>query len=582
MITHSIYLNLLKNYTTLERVPFTDRDSRLLVLRAGPDSLWIGLAEYEIDPRPHAPVINWQFTDDEGQPLACEFTAFPHQLLCQTARGTFWITFVDPETLLVALPAGRCGIILRTLMEQAERDERGGMLQRRGISPCALVYTTNATLLENEIAALLSEEQEIRLTFDAAAWTALLLTITRTSEVRRHIPATDVALEASAQRWHAWFAAAPPVAEAYRSRYYYAWWVMWANLIYPYAYPQREGMVPSKLGYVGIWHWDSYFHAIALRHIDMRLAQDQFRIMLDHQLVSGLIPDIIHDEGILAHTSELVEADITKPPLTAWAAWKLYTLKQDREFLREVYEPIVRSQNWWFTASDLDGNGLCEYLHPWSSGLDNSPLWDQGLPVETPDLNAYLCMQYDYLGRIATVLGRQAEARTWHERAAQMAQLMIALRWDAQSGAFWAAKNGERLHVRTPFHLFPLITGRMPEPIAQRLVATLTDERQFWSHHPVPTVAFDDPAHNPLSMWRGPIWLNVNYLLIDGLLRAGYREQAHELRRRTIELAMAADDFYEYYHPVTGEKPPRATNAFGWSAALFIDLVIAASSAEQG
>nr|BBH87153.1 glycoside hydrolase family 37 [Thermosporothrix sp. COM3] len=578
METGSPYLNLLKNRIMLERVPFTDRDSRLILFRADERSLWVGLAEYEIDPELSPAITNWRFTDEAGEPCACAWTTYPHQILNQTPGGTFRITFVDPETLLVALPAGRSGLILHTPMEQGQTDRRGGILSRSSTSPCSLVYTTNATLLCNRVTELTNGQYEIRLLFEAEEDAALLLNITRTPGFNRRVLPASQALQAAEQRWHDWFAGVPEVAEQYRARYYYAWWVMRVNLLYPYAHPIREGMVPSKMGYVGVWHWDSYFHALALRHRDMRLAQDQFRIMLDYQLPDGLIPDIVHDEGILAHTTEIVEADITKPPLTAWAAWKLYELDGDREFLNEMYDPIIRFQHWWFTKSDPDGNGLCEYLHPWSSGLDNNPLWDQGLPVETPDLNAYLCLQYDYLARIAEVLERPDEAEQWRQKAGELAQRMIELRWDEEAGLFRAAHDGQLLAVRTPFNLFPLITGRMPAAIADCLVETLTDERQFWGHHPVPTVAFDDPAFNPLSMWRGPVWLNVNYLLIDGLFRAGYPEQARELRRRTLELALAADDFYEYYHPLTGEKPPRATHAFGWSSALFIDLALAASN----
>ena len=58
--------------------------------------------------------------------------------------------------------------------------------------------------------------------------------------------------------------------------------------------------------------------------------------------------------------------------------------------MREIYEPIVRWNSWWFTMNDQDRNGLCEYQHPFSSGLDDSPLWDEGMPVESPDLNTYL------------------------------------------------------------------------------------------------------------------------------------------------------------------------------------------------
>jgi glycogen debranching enzyme len=80
-------------------------------------------------------------------------------------------------------------------------------------------------------------------------------------------------------------------------------------------------------------------------------------------------------------------------------------------------------------------------------------------------------------------------------------------------------------------------------------------------------------------MWRGPVWVNINYLLIDGLFRAGYLDVARQLRQRTIEMVMGQEDAFEYYHPDTGEKPPKAVNTFGWSAALFIDLVLQESQA---
>ena len=41
--------------------------------------------------------------------------------------------------------------------------------------------------------------------------------------------------------------------------------------------------------------------------------------------------------------------------------------------------------------------------------------------------------------------------------------------------------------------------------------------------------------------------------------------------------SLGQDDIYEYYHPVTGENPPKAASIFGWSAAVYIDLAIQAS-----
>jgi glycogen debranching enzyme len=332
---------------------------------------------------------------------------------------------------------------------------------------------------------------------------------------------------------------------------------------------------------VGVWQWDAFFHALAYRHVEMKLAKDQIRIVLDHQREDGMIPDAIHDEGTVTRLTFPIEADVTKPPLLAWAAWKLFETDGDREFIDEIYEPVVRWNNWWFSQNDTDQNGLCEYQHPYSSGLDDSPLWDEGMPVEAPDLNTYLCLQQEALGRMADIIGLKDEAAVWAQRANDQAARMLELMWDPEAGLFWACRppSRERVNVRTPFNLFPLLTGRLPAGVADQLVEHLTNEREFWPRYPVPTVALDDPKYSSQTMWRGPTWVNVNYLLIEGLERAGYVDAARELRLRSLEMMMGDKDIFEFYEPETGDGPPKAASTFGWSSALFIEMAIEASRA---
>jgi glycogen debranching enzyme len=163
-----------------------------------------------------------------------------------------------------------------------------------------------------------------------------------------------------------------------------------------------------------------------------------------------------------------------------------------------------------------------------------------------------------------------------------MLQRMIGRMWDEPSGLFWAKLRGQRVDVRTPFNLFPLLTGRLPRGIADKLVAHLTNPDEFWTRYPVPTVARNDPKYEAFEMWRGPTWVNVNYLLIEGLRRSGYADLAAELRRRTLEMINGQTDIYEYYHAETGENPPKAASIFGWSSAIYIDLAIQASREAMG
>lgn len=577
----SSFLALLRDRVDLERIPFTDRGSRLLVFWR-PEGLEVRLAErwFKVHgtlsgyrERP-AIVDGWRFTDERGRPLAVLRATWPHRVDLKTRRGRFSLAFVDAETVLVTLPPGRCGLVFRSRTVAGQTDRRGGVLVTEDVVRRRIGYTTNARVRHNRVEPSEGGGQRVTLGWDAEPGDALLINITPRLGLNRHVPPAEVALADAAGRWHAWFAAAPPVDGPYRSQYYYAWWVMRAGLISSRFFTTREAMTPSKIHYVGVWQWDAYFHALAYRHVDMALAKDQIRVVLDHQREDGMIPDAVHDEGVVAHLSFPVEADVTKPPLVAWTAWKLYESDGDREFLDEIYGPLVRWNAWWFERNDVDGNGLCEYQHPYSSGLDDSPLWDSGMPVESPDLNTYLCLQQEALGRIAETLGLTGDARLWRRRADAMAVRLIRGMWDEAAGQFAARAGGRRVDVSTPFGLFPLLTGRLPERIARRLVAQLTDPKRFWPRFPVPTVALDDPRHDASQMWRGPTWINVNYLLVEGLGRSGFPAEAAELRRRTLDLVAAQTDIYEYYDPVTGRPPPKAAAIFGWSAALFIELLL--------
>ncbi len=580
----SPFLNLLKNRINLNAVPFTDRGSRLLVYRTN-SSLSIRLAErwYKRERqlsayRSRLPIIeNLVLTDEQGRPLEFSMTSYPDRLEMQTSLGVFTLVFVDTETLLFALPEIRCGVTFLAHLDQSRPDRRGGVLRLTGDIRRNIAYTTNAQILSNQVDPVGPESQQISLIVDASQGDELLLNITPRLGFDRYMPDRNAVLEAAARRWHEWFAAAPPVLDEFREQYYYAWWVMRAGLISTRFYTTREAMTPSKFYYIGVWQWDAYFHALAYRHVDKHLAHDQLRILLDHQREDGMLPDAVHDEGVVDHLNFPVEADVTKPPLLSWAAWKLYEVDQDREFLNEIYEPMVRWNRWWFEFNDRNENGLCEYGHPFSSGLDDSPLWDEGMPVESPDLNTYLCLQQDALARIAKVIGEDEDAAMWQERAAETARRMIQYQWDEQAGVFWATHNDEPVKVRTPFNLFPLITGHIPQEIVQRLVAHLTDPQQFWPTYPVPTVAINDPKYDPNQMWRGPTWVNINYLLIEGLMNTGFPQIAQELRRRTLALIGEQKDIFEYYNPETGQNPPKAAAIFGWSSAIFIDLAIQAS-----
>jgi glycogen debranching enzyme len=83
-------------------------------------------------------------------------------------------------------------------------------------------------------------------------------------------------------------------------------------------------------------------------------------------------------------------------------------------------------------------------------------------------------------------------------------------------------------------------------------------------------------------MWRGPVWVNINYFFIEALRQIGYDEVADQLQTKTLELIMQQPSIYEYYAAETGIPPKKSAEIFGWSAAVFIDLAIQASKTKPG
>jgi hypothetical protein len=569
-------MKALHNRIDLVSVPFTDRGTRLLIFVRGPE-MSIRMAErwskWEAEYghyRQRVPIIErFQFTDEQGNALPLTSDTYPHAIQLTNSIGAFALTFIDPETLLMRLPQGTFGLEFTVMAADAHADRRGATFHgKRNVS-----YTTNADILSNEVTQESTERWRVRLRLRAEEGAPLLLNITPRLAFNRSLPHVEHSFEAALYRWQEWFDHVPDVLPEYRDQYLYAWWVMRSGLMNTRYYFTREAMTPSKIHYVGVWQWDQYFHALAYRHVDAKLAEDQLRIVFDHQRPDGMLPDAIYDEGLVTRLEKPVAADVTKPPLAGWVALKLYESSGRLDFLEEIYDALLLWHDWWLKHNSAE-NGLCQYYHPFSSGLDDSPLWDEGMPVIAPDLNTYLCLQAESIARIADMIGEPEMSTRMRASADRFAALMIEHLWSDERGLFEALHEGEPVDVTTLFNLLPLCTGRLPDVIVERMLPLLTDPGAFWTEFPLATVSLRDDKFDPQQMWRGPVWANINYLFIEALFRVGKPELARRLRRETLAMIQRLPDIYEYYNPLNGSNPPKAAPIFGWTSAVFIDLAL--------
>ncbi len=144
--------------------------------------------------------------------------------------------------------------------------------------------------------------------------------------------------------------------------------------------------------------------------------------------------------------------------------------------------------------------------------------------------------------------------------------------WDPYSSQYYARnfvthKFLKETNVAT---LLPLYAGCIKKDRAEQLVKLLESAKLYGPPYPVPSVAINSAHFKPLGYWQGPTWININWLIIDGLERNGFQEHADALRESTLELVQKSG-LYEYFNPLDGT--PAGTNHFSWTAALTIDLL---------
>ena len=216
---NSEYLTLLKDRINLRDIPFSERGSRLLIFHSDHQftfrlaERWFKQANQLAAYRQRPPLIDqWIFTDEKGNPLETRLTTYPHRIDCETDIGTFSIAFVDIETVLITLPAAHCTIKFHANLDKIQTDRRGGILRLTGDIRRNVIYTTNAKIVSHATAPIGSENQSVHLHLDATQGSkALLLNITPRLGFNRYIPDVHKAMADAAQRWHQWFASAPPV-----------------------------------------------------------------------------------------------------------------------------------------------------------------------------------------------------------------------------------------------------------------------------------------------------------------------------------------------------------------------------------
>lgn len=413
--------------------------------------------------------------------------------------------------------------------------------------------------------------------------------------------------------------------------------------------------VPAGDLYPHQWLWDSCFIAIGLRHIDVDRAKTELESLLRGQWSNGMLPNMIFSDGpqykrerdlwrsyVSPYSpNNVATSGITQPPMLAEAVAKIgqkLPAGERRSWYRKMYQSLVRYHEWVYADRDPHREGLVINIHPYETGLDNSPPWISELrkhsmpwwvsgfeflhldnivntfrrdtrhvppgqrisniealaywsamrrlrrkaynseailsrslfAVEDLTFNSILIRANSCLKQIA----KDIKVDLPTELLETMAKSEKALEelWDDQAGQYFSRSfvSHKLIEEETIATLMPLYSGAISQERANRLVEIMKKKRRYALPWPLPTVPLNSANFDPFKYWQGPTWINTNWLIIEGLRRYGFNEEAKLLAERTIEL-VSLNGPSEYFSPLDGT--PAGADNFSWSAALTIDLI---------
>ncbi len=322
----------------------------------------------------------------------------------------------------------------------------------------------------------------------------------------------------------------------------------------------------------GIYLWDSAFIAQIWRWWDAGVAADVLRAVID-----------LRDGDRLQHVvTEFHQSRYTQPPLIAWSVLGIVdALAQDKAqtLLEDTYAPLQRYQAWLESNRQLE-NGLYAWAHPYESGVENAPRFsntDESALRDTcaigaTDFSSYVVLQLEALAQMARRLGLEHEASASEDKAATLRARINRLLWDEQAGLYLDRDGaGAPIRIATIASLMPLWAGVPDHRRAARLVAHLTNPTSFGTRVPLPSVARSESSFEK-DMWRGPVWINTAYAVVQGLLRYDRQREAGEMALRLCQAVYGVFEherrLYEFYDPDALHTHALRRKAGNWWKAL--------------
>ncbi|KAL8977710.1 MAG: hypothetical protein Q9205_006547 [Flavoplaca limonia] len=273
-------------------------------------------------------------------------------------------------------------------------------------------------------------------------------------------------------------------------------------------------------------------------------------------------------------------------------------------FLREIY-PKLKTNYQWFCRTQA-GN-LTRYQGPgtsisqgyrWrgrtpqhtlTSGLDDYPRAQPPHPEELHvDALSWVGSMVMTLNKISVFLGEKDDQRTFARQEEEIIQSIERAHWSEPDQAYCDTTIA---HGTTPnkvchkgyISLLPFCLGLMV-PNSPHLGAVLDlihDPEELWSSFGIRSLSTKDKYYGTEEdYWRGPVWININYMILERLLELARQRGPHESKASEMYIQLrlnlvntvfnswnATGFAWEQYNAKTG-KGQRTQHFTGWTALI--------------
>ena len=349
----------------------------------------------------------------------------------------------------------------------------------------------------------------------------------------------------------------------------------------------KSYLVPSTEASEGfvyreMYYWDNFFLVEAM------LAAGKVK------MAKGIVDDLLYmieKFGLVPNANRYYMLSRSHPPLLTSMILSVFKQTKDKKWIESAFKLAEAEYHQvWMGKMQPHNRNVFEQLSRYydinvihemaeaESGWDYTPRFDNRCLDFVPvDLNSYL---HKYETDLARILGPLEEPGEWQLKAKARADTMKKYMWDKEAGLYldYDFINRRKSQTLSLASYMPLFVGLASSEEAESARQALVKFETKWG---LAATSLDGGMHVG-KQWALPNgWAPLQYMVIKGLERYGYFEDASRIAEKWLNLNLKvfakSGRFFEKYNvmrantkPAPGVYPDQV--GFGWTNAVFLLL----------